>query len=224
MKAKFFVYTIALLLACSGFAQKPFEGVITYTLSFDGLPAQAQGMMGNSSMKIFLKDGNSRTELSMLMMENTVIYDGKAKTSSVLMNMMGKKFFIKQQAEAAKQPVDSTKATITYADETKQIAGYTCKKAFIKSGETAVVTTVWYTEEIPNSLSNDKSMQGLQGLKGIPMEFEMKQAEQGFTMKMAATKVSKEAVEDAKFTVPSDYKETTQEELLKNIMGNMEQK
>jgi GLPGLI family protein len=225
MKTNFFIASvIALLLSCISFAQNPFEGSITYSITFDGLPAQAQAMMGNTDMKVFTKKGNTRTELNMLMMENITIYDAKTKTANVLMNLMGKKYCIKQKAEELEKDKEKQKSTITYSDETKKIASYTCKKAIITFSGSEVTTTVWYTEEIPNALNGDESMQDFKNLKGMPMEFEVQQPEQGFTMKMLATKVLKENVDDAKFIVPEGYTETTKEELMKSLMGTMEQK
>jgi hypothetical protein len=56
----------------------------------------------------------------------------------------------------------------------------------------------------------------------MPLEYEMK-AERGMKLKMTAKTVSKEKISDSKFDIPSDYKETTLEEMQKEMMKMMRQ-
>ena len=81
---------------------------------------------------------------------------------------------------------------------------------------------IWFTEEISNHMntSNENGYQ-FQGIKGMPLEYEIK-AQNGMSMKMTATSVSKETVADSKFVIPDGYKETTVEEMQKDMMQKMQ--
>ena len=103
-----------------------------------------------------------------------------------------------------------------YTDETKEVAGYKCKKAEVtiktKEGKEETLN-VFYTEEIPTS--DVKSV--YKGLKGFPLEYVINQ--KGMKMQFTATKVSKESIADTKFEISKDgYTETTMEELQKAMM------
>jgi GLPGLI family protein len=223
---KFYLFFLSLAaIAAFSFTNSTsdFEGKIVYSISVDGgnLPPEAKAMFEGSEMTTYIKDMKSRTDMTMGFQNPTTIRDGKTKTSVLLMEIMGNKYKIKNDESTAKQP----DATVKYSDETKEIAGYKCKKAEItftdKTG-TAQSSIIYYTEEISNHMGFDKRNSPFKDIKGMPLEFEV-QAQRGMTMKMSAKSVSKETVPSSQFDIPSGYKETTMEDMQKDMQQMMQQ-
>lgn len=212
------------ILAVMGFvtlyAQKstPFEGTVKYAISFEGsgLPPEALAMLNGAESVTFIKGDKRRTDLNMAIQSTSSFMDSKAKTIVTLMDIMGQKYLIRMnEADVKKEEEKAPQVTYKYLDETKEIAGYKCKKAEAtvktKDGKEEVVS-VYYTEEIPTS----DMKAAYKGLKGFPMEFIMYQS--GMKMSFTTKSVSKEPIADSKFEIPKDgYKETTMEDLQKSL-------
>ena len=204
-----------------------FEGKIVYTISVEdaNLPPEAKAMFEGSEMTMYIKDTKSRSEMNMGFQNTTTISDGKTKTSVLLMEVMGNKYKIKNDESAKKEDDKNPDVTVKYSDDTKEIAGYKCKKAEItfkdKSGA-AQSTAVYYTEEISNHMGYDKKNSIFKDIKGMLLEFVVKM-QNGGNMKMSAKSVSKETVSASKFDIPNDYKETTMEDMQKDMQKMMQQ-
>lgn len=223
-KLTLLLLSFASILAFSFTGTTDFEGKVNYEISITGgnMPPEALAMFAGSELTIFIKGSRSRADVNMGMQNTTTITDNKTSSSVILMNMMGNKFKIK--SDPAKKEEKTSDVSVKYLDETKVIAGYKCKKADItfkdKSGE-PLTTTVYYTEEISNHMGNDNRTGQFKNLKGMPLEYEMN-ADRGMKMKMTAKVVSKESVPDSKFDIPADYKETTIEDMQKEMMKMMQ--
>lgn len=221
-KIKNAVFIAAAMISINSTAQN-FEGKVNYELSFPGMeiPDEQKAMMPKE-MIMYCKGVNSRVEMAMGMgMTQTTISDGKKKEAITLMDIMGNKTAIKSTEEDMKKKTGESAPVVKLLDETKTVAGYKCKKAIItikdkKEGE--ITMPVWYTEEI--TTYNSQWASQYKGIKGMMMEYEIKAS--GMTMKMTAKSVTKEAVSDAKFTIPEGYKVMTAEEFQKS-MGSMGQ-
>jgi GLPGLI family protein len=199
-------------LFASGFntqAQAKFEGTVVFSIDVNGdaLPPEAKAMFAGSEMTVFLKDNLSRTDMKMGPQATTTITDAKTKSMYTLMDMMGQKYKIVMKPDEKKaQPV------VKELPETKEIAGYTCKKAEVTVEGVTDPVTVYYTEAIANSGYNSQ----IKGIKGYPLQFEMNQG--GMKMSFLAKSVTKEKLDIAKFTPDTKgYKETTREELMKSM-------
>jgi len=221
MKKFFTAAAFAVLAMLNVSAQKnaPFEGTITYTISFEGsgLPPEAMAMLNGAESVTYIKGDKRRTDMNMAIQSTSAIMDTKSKQIVTLMDMMGQKYLIRMnEADLKKEEANAPQTSIKYLDETKMIAGYKCKKAEVtlkgKDGKEEVVN-VYYTEEIPTS--DLKS--AYKGLKGFPMEYTINQG--GIKMSFTTKSVSKEAVADSKFEIPKEgYKETTMDEFQKEMM------
>ena len=124
---------------------------------------------------------------------------------------------------AIKEPVDKTtkdaKAPkVELLDETKEIAGYTCKKAIV-TDEEGNKYTYWYTDKIKVSSEGQKYFDG-NGIPGFPMLMEI--AQNGMDIKLTATTFEKLPKKHQLFdmSIPEGYKVMTQEEMEK-MMGGM---
>lgn len=197
-----------------------FEGIIVYDISFkgSGLPPEAITMLSGSTITIYSKGKMRREDMKTPVAVSSSILDEKNKTVISLMDIVGKKYKVKMgENELKKEEENMPASTIKYSDETKTIAGYTCKKAEMTVKvipmETEETVTIFYTEELFYS----DFRPAYKGLKGLPMEYTM--MKDGIKMTLTASKVSKEPVSDATFAIPAGYTETTLEELQKNMGG-----
>lgn len=204
-----FIGSLMLLTSNLVLAQniKPFEGTITYSMSFEGLPPEAAAMMAASEMKTFIKKEMLRTDMNMGFAKTITISDLKNQIFILLADAMGQKTMIKTTPQdTVKREEKSTVPTIKYLDDTKEIAGYKCKKAEITTIDKewkSHILSVYYTDELPYSNYNSQ----FEGLKGCAMEFEINEG--GVIMKITVKKVSREAVTDDTFAIPEGYTEAT---------------
>lgn len=226
---KLFVLAAVSFMAMANTAIAQFEGTIVYSMEMTGMTPEQQAQMaqmgmGLSEMTIFVKDGKSRSDVNMGPVSITTITNYKEKFQVSLKDIMGNKSMVRKSTDDFKK--ENGEVTIKYIDgETKTIAGYKCNKAEMttknaKDGK-EFTTVVWYTEEFKPYSSTDFSKFG--ALKGTPMEFETKTGS-GQTMKLTVKSITKGAVADSKFDIPtSGYKVyASEEEAQKDMMKNMQ--
>ncbi|MEQ8908846.1 MAG: DUF4412 domain-containing protein [Vicingaceae bacterium] len=206
--------TFALLFSVITFAQKDFEGVIQYEISYDDMNDQMKAMesMLPSEMTVEVKDGMAKTtQPNPMGSETIVISNNETGETMTLMDMMGNKIALKTTAEDVEKQQEEVDVEIEYTDETQEIAGYECKKAIV-TGEDGSEAIVYYTEELPGAKVGNVNQ-----VKGFPMKMEISQ--EMFTMITTVTKVEKKKVKKIKMEVPSDYSLKTQEELQQIMQG-----
>lgn len=210
---------LSLLSITISFAQGDgFRGTITYQISYPDANLDASQMSGMpQTMTLTINGSKSKAEIKMPEMDQTLIIDSEAKTTVILVNINGKKAAIKPkkgERPLGKEPV------VDPANESKEIAGYVCKKGNIHYGDEkskANPIPVYYSDELGNNkifFDNE-----YRNLPGIPLEFRYKL--QGMNMLLTAVKVEKGRVSGREFEIPSDYKETTPDELRKLFGGGM---
>ncbi len=213
-------FILLLLVSAALVAGKPFDGVITYKISYpDSKLTEAQLNMVPKMMTVSIRGSKARTEMNVgggLVVE---ILDYVAKTKIALINMMGQKFAIKQtRQEIEKENAEQPKGTVNVTNETKNIAGYNCKKAIVTTDEDGVKTTfeVWFTEELGGKDANfDNPV--YKDINGVMLEFTLKTPQA--VMKFSATGVEKKSVPAKDFEIPADYTLTTQDELKSKFGG-----
>jgi GLPGLI family protein len=213
-------FILLFLISASLFAGKPFEGVITYKISYpDNKYSEAQLNLFPKVMTVSIKGSKARTEVNIGGGATVEILDCAAKTKITLIDMMGQKFAIKQTAEEIeKDNAQLQKGTVNITNETKNIAGYNCKKANVTTEEDGIKTTfeAWFTDEIGGKDANfDKPV--YQEIPGVMLEFVLTTPQ--INMKLDASSIEKKAVSSKDFEIPADYTLTTQEELKSKFGG-----
>lgn len=205
---------IALLVVFSSntFAQKKFKGIITYAMSYSGEIDAATAAQQPKTMTLSIYENKSRMTIPLGPVTLELITNGDSKTLITLLDLMGdKKYYKMTTEEIEKEIAEDPKPEIKYLEETKTIAGYTCKKAEYSTtdedGNTST-TIVYYTEELGGDLLNYGGQ--FNGLKGVPLEYES--TREGIITKVSATEVKKGKVKDTDMLIPSDYTELTPEE------------
>ncbi len=218
MKNILLTCSLSVLCFATFFAQKTFEGTIKYKIEYNEIPDEMAGYesMLAKEMIIKIKGNKSRTEQSTAMGTSVNIADGNKKTVTTLMNMMGNKIaIVMTEEEVNKKNNTKTTSKITYTSETKKIAGYNCKKAIVPASNDDDKMTIYYTDKI----NPPKIGEIYKGLKGFPLQYEMK--DQGLEMTVTATEIKKEKVADSEFIVPKDYEITTMEKFQQKMSGQM---
>jgi GLPGLI family protein len=164
-------------------------------------------------MVVYFKDDNSRGEMDMMGGKVITITDGKSGETISCMDLMGKKQAIKTTREDAdKERAKMGEYEVKLSDETKELAGYKCKKATIvfKDVEKSEPIEIWYTKDLEIKNSEKYSWKGIDGYM---MEFSVNQ--KGMGMKFTCTDVKKQEVSDDMFKIPEGYTVITQEEMMK---------
>jgi hypothetical protein len=214
--------TLGVLISINLSAQVPkgdgFKGTITYQITYPDANLDASQMAAMpQTMKLTLNGNKARAELKMSEMNQVLIMDSDAKTTVILVEINGQKAAIKPKQNdrpLSKEPI------LESANESKEIAGFVCKKANIHYGDEkskASPIPVYYSEEVGNNkIFYDNEYRNV---PGVPLEFKYKL--QGMNMLLTAIKVEKGRVSSREFEIPSDYKETTPEEIRKMFGGGM---
>jgi GLPGLI family protein len=207
--------TLLLLALPISLMAQSFEGKIVYKMSYSDLTPemqQAEGMLPKQQT-IWIKGNKSRFEQNMVQVSSVVISDSDNGTSIILMDMMGQKYKLDiAKGELDQMIRDQSEPVVKYVDGTKEIAGYTCKKAEITMDGFDKTATFWYTEKIPPVMV--KGMEALK-LKGMFMAYTA--STQGMTISIEVTSVEKQAVSDDKFVAPDGY--TDLPDQMKAMMG-----
>jgi hypothetical protein len=213
MKKLVFALLVVLVpVFLSGYAPpKEFTGVIVYNISYDSENMDPQmASYLPKTMKMTVKAPMSRMEMSMGMGSNITIFDSETREGVSLVDMMGMKIAVKTTAEDMEKEIqEAGDIEVEKFDETKEILGYTCKKAVVKvkgSGD----LTVYYTDEIDTGIDNSSNVI-FRDIEGMMLEFEMDQ--DGLKMHFVAVNIDKKKVSDDLFQIPEGFEEMTKEEM-----------
>ncbi|GAO44182.1 hypothetical protein FPE01S_03_02200 [Flavihumibacter petaseus NBRC 106054] len=165
---------------------------------------------------VYLKGSLSRSEMTSALANFTTIHDSRTGAAVVLQEIGGQKLLIRMTADDWKDKNRKYEGiTFTPTDETKQLAGYKCRKAVAKMKDGGTFT-VYYTDEIVPE-NNDYNSQ-FANLKGLPLEYELIQGK--LTIRYVVSQVSLNPVPVAKFDIPkSGYRELSYEESKKGRKG-----
>ena len=200
-------------------------------------------MDGDIKSTVFVKNDMVKTIVKTEMGRFTIIRDNAAKTTTTLTEMMGNKngFVATDSAsEVMRRRMDSTMRArgadssagmrrsqekpaveIVYTEESKKIAGYNCKKAYVVSTRLLGLkdsAAVWYTPEF--KIANLTSIGGMMGMgnmgatntsngfdkiNGFVMSYEMKmRGNRKMTVEVTKVDLKKE-IADKEFDIPKDF-------------------
>lgn len=206
--------TILLLLVCTviytGQAKAggdEFHGIIVYNISFGDTDMDPQmAAMMPKTMKMKMRGESSRMEMSMGMGSTIVVYNGEDKSGFTLMDMMGQKYAMKMTPEELEEEIEETPdVDIDVTAETKEIAGYVCKKAIVKlkEGEAKEMEMiVYFTDELGSGMMNYNNPI-YKDIQGVMMEYSIN--ENDMEMKFSAISVTKKKIGDDEFEIPEGY-------------------
>ena len=194
------------------------EGNVKYSIEMSSTNPELEmqlAMMQGSTFELSFKDDLTRSEMNMgTIMKIVTITNAKSDGALMLMSGMMGNTAVKLSAEDLKKNTEeSPEADVTLTDETKEIQGFSCKKAVV-TDEEGTESVVWYTEEITVNKLGQNYLNNK--VPGFPLEFEMNQGE----MKMSMTSTDFNKKLDKKkaktmfdTTIPEGYTEMSPEQL-----------
>ncbi|MBC8485691.1 MAG: hypothetical protein H8D45_06590 [Bacteroidetes bacterium] len=212
---------LSLLIACiivtgQAFARgKEFKGIIVYNITYtDGELDPTVLSMMPKTMKVLIKDHMSCSEMKMGMVNTITIYNSEEKKAITLIDLMGQKYAMQISPEDIEEEIEkSPEVGVEVTDETKEIAGYTCKKAIIKIKEKGTEEEkehyVYYTDELGSGAMNYNNPI-FKDIKGVMLEYAM--VEDNVSMKFTAISVDKKNISDKEFEVSEGYRVVTKSE------------
>jgi len=187
------------------------EGTLVYTISVQtgSKEPQMADMFDGASTTIYLKGGLSRSDMVTALGTSTTIYDSRSGNGAVLKEYSGQKLLIKMNRN---NWLDKNKKyegiSFTPTNETKIIAGYTCKKATAKLKD-GTSFTVYYTTDL--TTENKEYDYQFKTLPGLALEYESTVG--NLHVRYTASKINFDPVPAQRFAVPqSGYREMTYEE------------
>jgi GLPGLI family protein len=192
------------------------EGKVVYQITYPDMEMDRDmaAMMPTESV-IRFKGPMSRVDMSMGMgISSATIMNNKSGEVVSMTDMMGNKTAIRVSAEENRKLSKESEPSVEFTADKKDIAGYPCKKALLKNDKGGEPMEIYYTDKIAARYSNTNEWSKI---NGFPLEYTMRQ--NGITMKMTATEVSPEKINDELFKIPDDYKMMTMEEMMKMMGG-----
>ncbi len=213
---KLLALALSITIGISSFAQKVVsELTLVYDASISSGSAEPRmaDALDGSTTTLYIKGHLSRVEMVSALFSSTTIHDSKSGNAVVLREVSGQKLLIRMNSDNWQEKNKRYKdIEFKNTGETKNIAGYNCKKAVatLKDGSSFVV---YYTPDlIPENRNYDYQFRSLNGL---PLEYELNMGK--MTIKYTVSKVNLNPVPASKFDIPkSGYREMTYDESKKS--------
>ncbi len=213
MKKLLFISVLISLLASScKYANPKYinEGVIEY----DAEPVDENHPMAGlvpRKMLVKFKKNIFCAEMSVMgVLTTNFIANSDKKTMTLLVKMFNDKQASVDDEKIIKEENDQYKLEFKETNETKEIAGYKCKKLIANLADDPTVKfDVYYTEEL--NVTSPNLLSPYAQIKGMLMEYRLKKF--GIEMKFTAVGVKKEEIPDEEFELPAYYKVISKKEM-----------
>lgn len=187
------------------------DAKITYRMELPPEQAQMDAMMEGSTLTQYIRGPLSRIDMNFNVVHYTYLINSKEETLITLIDQHSNKYIIRATKEQYEKDLRQYEG-IRFQDgtETKEIAGYVCRKSTgtMTDGKTF---TVYYSPDLvpENPYYNRRFV----NLKGIPLEFEII-TKSGSRINVVASKVELYPIPASYFDAPrSGYKVVSPEEL-----------
>jgi GLPGLI family protein len=210
MKKSIAVFILSFVFLTSNAQRIMTEGTILYNLSVVTTSKEPEmaDIFDGATLTVFLKTNQALSELKSVLLNQTIIYDGKNASAVILKESGDQKFIINLTPDNwihYNRKYDGV--TYTFTNETKIVAGFPCKQAIGKLKD-GTEFTVYYASNLNSAIKGYEYQ--FKGLPGVALEYEV----QNGTMKVkyTAAKVTFSPVPAFKFDVPKsgyrilDYK------------------
>jgi hypothetical protein len=200
------------------------EGHIEYEVTEIESESMEAQMMKGTLINVFFNQSKTKMNVQMMggMINMDIITETATESTTLLMNMMGRKVQVDQTAEEKKEKdgeVEKPEFDITYdKSDTKEIAGEKCTKATLVNKSTKESMIIYVAKKIKPMSKMAQDM--FPGLEGLPLELIISAEGMGATI--TAQKIVK-SVEASAFDIPEGYEKMTSEQFQKEMggMGNL---
>jgi len=214
---------VTFLISCqtpSGKESGISEGYIEYRMEYQADSANEQlSQFLPKKMKLFFKNHNTRNSISDVagIVEFTHIKNFQENSYTTLVDLFNKQYKYVEKSNSHSIFFRSRpEMRIEPTDETKDIAGYTCRKFNIyDSGKQQEQPThaIYSTDEI--NIRGFTDLTPYQGIEGVLLNFELQIYQ--IPVKMIATRVVGQKIEEEEFSIPSEYKKVNKQTMLRII-------
>ncbi|RBL88428.1 DUF4412 domain-containing protein [Chitinophaga flava] len=187
------------------------DAKIIYKMDLPPEQLQTDAMLEGSTLTQYMRGQLSRIDMDFNVVKYTYLINTKDETLTTLIDQHGTKYMIRAKKDQYEKELKQYE-NVQFKDqpETRQIAGYTCRKTIgtLPDGNTF---EVYYTPDlVPENRHYNRRFVNL---KGIPLEFEIL-TKTGSKMRVIATKVELFPIPASYFDVPkTGYKVVSAEEL-----------
>ncbi|MEX2485189.1 MAG: hypothetical protein WED10_11535 [Brumimicrobium sp.] len=213
---KCFLLFFTIAFASFAFSQKT-KGRVSYDVYISSDDPQTSAYIENmegSTLELYFGEQKVRSEMYMgdFMTTTSISHEGLDTTLTLLDGMMGK-IAMKTTLEDLddEQRLAFTERNVDLIDETKEIMGYTCKKAIVTTADENEAI-VWYTPELLPDFRNGIYL--YDEVPGVPLE--MTSTWGNMDMKMVAFEYSKKLKKPEKLfsmEIPKGFTLRTSEEM-----------
>ncbi len=216
-RALLFLLAVSSLQACSGIFKKDIkQGMIEYK-------AEAVDSKDHASMtvpdKMIVKFKNDYTaaelEAGLGFAKMKFISDPVKKQFLSQVFFFEKKQSVMNMDEIKKTNYYLPDYDVEYGNQTKEIAGYSCKNATLKFKDGSPSYDVWYTKDI--SIKDPNWSNAYYKIDGVLMDYKLKKY--GLELHFVATSVSEATIDQSYFTIPAEYDPVKNSELEKMFEG-----
>ncbi len=214
-----FFYFMFVFISQNSFAQKVInEAVLKYDVAMRSTSNPKQ--FENTSLNIFIKGKQSRSEVNSSVGNEISIFDSNAGTGAIIKEYSGQKLLILLNRDNWNARNNQFRLlTFTESGEMKKINSYQCIKttASLPDGEKL---TVYYSPDY--LFSNNEYSYALPGIKGMPVEFELTSGQINLTYKLKEFNFESSAVSNSLFELPKsgNYRTMSYEEATKLTKKN----
>jgi len=182
------------------------EGVIEFDITYPNNEAgEIMAAFLPDEMILKFKDNKTAGTFAagMGVFKATMISDPQTKTVWQLFKVLKEKYVHEfDSTQITSIFTDLTESKITFVDETKEIAGYTCKKAIVTFKDNIKEEfSVYYTNDI--DIKNSNWFTPFHEIDGVLLEYQVRKY--NYEMRLIAKEVKSEEVEDAAFEIPEGY-------------------
>ncbi|MFY0253747.1 hypothetical protein ACDQ55_07295 [Chitinophaga sp. 30R24] len=189
------------------------DAKIVYKMELPPEQLQMDAMLEGSTFTQYMRGPLSRIDMNFNIAHYTYLINSKTETMTTLIDVHGNKYLIRAGKEQYDKDLKQYEG-IQFKDqpETRDIAGYTCRRAIgtMPDGKTF---ELYYTPDLVPE--NRQYNRRFVNLKGIPLEFEII-TKTGAKTRVIATKVELNLIPASYFDVPkTGYKEVSQQEIEK---------
>jgi hypothetical protein len=203
------------------------DGTITYTVSVENSTEPSAAMLNGSTLTLAFNGDKSKLQAFIMggMFAGDMILDAAGKKGLALLNIMGTKKAIRMSStditSAQSATSEISKAKIQELSGSMKIAGYKCKKLLIADPDKPGDKLIVYVTDAIQPKSGGLLDNMYKEFKGFPLGMEIDSKEGKLKIMASEVSTKRPSASDFKLAIPSDYEETTMEELGQEMGGMM---
>lgn len=178
------------------------QGVAHYKVTYPSLKADMRkyAHVLPATMQFTFRHHLFMSEVRTAASFSKTIGDARSKDLTILAELKDRKIMVRRSGYNYEEP--KPRVFVTLTSETKQIAGYTCKKAevvMLDYENKTTMSSIWYCDSIGSPLHGYEPL--YPEIKGLLMEYTVNQG--GIEMVYTVTHVESKPIDKSVFDIPA---------------------